>query len=103
MWDGGGGVVFAGDGAYASSGNRVVGNVIGGSRRRPELVSSWGGRIGRGNVAAGNCLLPGLAASERPPEGFAARGNTVVRPATAAAAARCPGRLGRLAGAALGS
>jgi hypothetical protein len=64
MWDNGGGVVFGGDGGSASSGNVVSGNVIAASRQRPELTGSFGGPIGRGNVARHNCLAPGLEAND---------------------------------------
>lgn len=65
MWENGGGVVFGGDGGEASSRNLVESNVMGASRRRPELTSSYGDRIGRRNVARANCLAPGLGPSDR--------------------------------------
>lgn len=64
MWENGGAVIFAGDGPYASDRNVVVGNVMGASRERAELTSSWGGPVGRGNVARANCIAPGLLPSE---------------------------------------
>jgi hypothetical protein len=78
MWDNGGGVVFASDGGTTSTGNVVEHNLIGASRSRAELTSSWGGPVGRGNVARGNCLVPGLAPWDQV-RGFRVSGNRVVR------------------------
>lgn len=75
MWDNGGAVIFAGDENLASNNNTVVDNVMGASKQRPELTSSYGGPIGRGNIARDNCLTPGLLASEG--RGFTATGNRV--------------------------
>lgn len=75
MWDNGGAVIFGGDENLASSHNVVVDNVMGASHLRPELTSSFGGPVGRGNVARDNCLAPGLLASNG--EGFSLSGNKV--------------------------
>lgn len=97
MWDNGGAVIFAGDGDYASNHNIVVDNVMGGSKQRPELTSSFGGPLGRGNLARGNCLVPGLLASEG--EGYRAVANRVASPSQCLAELTEPvlARLGRVA------
>jgi Right handed beta helix region len=78
MWDNGGAVIFAGDEGSASSHNLVEDNVMGGSQERAELTSSFGGPLGRGNVARDNCLAPGLLASEG--DGFVTTDNRVAAP-----------------------
>jgi parallel beta-helix repeat protein len=50
------GATFSGDGGYASSNNKVEGNVISNSRVRWNVESWWGSGVGSGNVARANCL-----------------------------------------------
>lgn len=50
------GVLFAGDGGHASSGNVVWGNIIAFSRVRSNVESNWLGPVGLGNVVTGNCI-----------------------------------------------
>lgn len=76
MWENGGGVIFGGDGGQASSGNVVEHNVIAASRARPEVAGSFGGPLGRRNVARSNCLAPGITAVDVQ-RGFRAAGNRV--------------------------
>ena len=52
----GGGVIFAGEGSLASSRNLVERNVIVNSKKAPDIDTYWGDRIGRRNLARGNCL-----------------------------------------------
>ena len=49
------GVLFAGEGGYASSGNYVYNNVIAFSEVS-NVASSWTGRVGSGNVLTHNCI-----------------------------------------------
>jgi hypothetical protein len=72
----GGGVIFAGNARLASASDLVEANVIAGSRIVPDIVSSWDGPVGRGNVARRNCLQDDLAEAE----GVAARGNVLAGP-----------------------
>lgn len=77
IWDNGGGIVFGGDGSRPSSGNVVEANVIGGSRQRAEITSSFaGGRPGTNNIARSNCLAPGSHPSDAE-YGFRLSGNRV--------------------------
>jgi parallel beta-helix repeat protein len=52
------GLTFSGDYGYASSGNLVTSNVIGGSRVRFDAESYWpaGNPIGTGNLLSRNCV-----------------------------------------------
>jgi len=56
MVDNGAGVIFAGEGAQASSDNLVEHNIITGSKKDAGISSWWGGARGTGNVARDNCL-----------------------------------------------
>lgn len=88
MWENGGAVIFGGEGRQASRDNLVAGNVMGASRTRAELTSSYGEAVGRGNLARGNCLAPGVAAHDRP-FGFRLVANRVASgPACLATASR---------------
>lgn len=57
--DNGGGVIVAGEGDSASSGSRILRNVIVGNGRLGDIATYWGGRVGRRNVARGNCTSGG--------------------------------------------
>lgn len=71
----GGGVIFAGEGSLASSGNLVAHNMIAGSRSDYAISQSWGPRVGQRNVARDNCIS-GRGISDHTP-GFSTRGNVV--------------------------
>jgi hypothetical protein len=91
----GGGVIFGGTGGSASSDNLVADNVISNSRFEYLIQSTWGGRIGTGNVAIDNCLHGGaLGNIELPPVGFRVSGNISADPGYSARA-RHDYRLGR--------
>lgn len=84
--DNGEGVVFAGDGSSASSGNVVAYNIITSTARGYDVSSSWDGPVGRGNVARENCLSGGRErALQRPSRGFSTSHNRLVSPAFVAA------------------
>ncbi len=75
------GVIFSGDGEFASSGNRVVGNLIGDSRLRWNVESYWpDDPIGTDNVVEGNCLWNGSLGEIAEQEGFAANDNRIAEP-----------------------
>jgi hypothetical protein len=76
----GGGVIFAGEGGQASSGNVVERNVIAGSRRDYNLAHYWGGRVGKGNAARDNCLFSAGERNVESPVGFMAARNLVADP-----------------------
>lgn len=80
------GVIFSGAHGFASSGNRVVGNVVAGSLMRHNVESYWpaGNPVGSRNVVSGNCLWGGRQGSLGTQVGFRAFGNTVVNPLFAA-------------------
>lgn len=81
MVDNGGGVIFAGEGRRASSGNVVERNVIAGSTGDFNIAQSWGGAVGTGNVARENCLYDGARGENIERQvGFAATDNTVANP-----------------------
>jgi parallel beta-helix repeat protein len=95
----GGGVIFAGESArgeysrgYASSHNRVAGNVITGARRLGNVDVYWGGPVGTGNVLEDNCLGGGGARSRR---GLKARSNVGGDPGSARCRRALRGRGGR--------
>lgn len=81
--DNGGGVIFGGEGAYASSGNVVERNVIAGSAGDFNLASYWPARVGTGNAARDNCLLAGSGGDVDPDGGFAVDGNAFGDPSFA--------------------
>lgn len=73
----GGGVIFAGQGGLASSGNIVERNVIVNSKHKPGIERYWSGTVGTGNVARGNCLDNNPAGDiVGAGSGFTATGNT---------------------------
>jgi hypothetical protein len=78
--DSGGGVIFAGDGSHASSGNVVTGNVIAGSTRDYNLADYWEGPVGTENVAQDNCLGAGPAGNIEPGTGFTPQDNRETDP-----------------------
>jgi parallel beta-helix repeat protein len=94
------GIAFGGDGATASSGNQVYGNVISDSRVHWNIESQWpGGLVGTGNVVRDNCLWAGgsqpryrasggLVPTGDGPRGFASAGNLIARPRFADQASR---------------
>jgi hypothetical protein len=96
----GGGVIFAGEGGEASSGNVVEHNVIAGSLQDYNLAHYWGGRVGTGNAARENCLFSAGERNVEPPVGFMAARNLVADPGFAAGAYEpaagtpCASRLG---------
>ena len=81
------GVIFAGVGGRASSGNLVEGNVIAASKRGHNVDSYWppGGPVGSGNLVRRNCLFggpdPESGGVVMPMEGFEAAENLVADPA----------------------
>ena len=81
LYRNGGGVIFAGEGDQASSGNLVTRNVIAGSLNTYNLESYWGGAVGDGNTAPKNCLWDGAQGNIAEQVGFSASQNVVARPA----------------------
>jgi putative cofactor-binding repeat protein len=72
------GVIFSGDGAYASEGNLVERNIISASRLRHDVESWWTTRIGTGNQLRRNCVFGGRrGAIQSPAVGFRARANVL--------------------------
>jgi parallel beta-helix repeat protein len=74
-----GSVIFAGEDSSPSSDNTVRYNVLSNPGNGHNLMASWGGAYGSGNLAERNCLWPpgkGLA----PNGGFIARDNVVANP-----------------------
>jgi hypothetical protein len=76
--DNGGGVIVAGEGRKSSSHSLIENNVISHSLRQPNLEVYWGTRVGRDNVARGNCLWDGAMPDDLP--GLARRGNLTANP-----------------------
>jgi hypothetical protein len=77
------GVIFGGDGGYASSGNSVVANIISNSTIRANVESSWpdGGPVGVRNVVSLNCLWNGRAGNiDASAGGFVAHSNIEADP-----------------------
>lgn len=76
------GIIFSGDAGRASSGNRVVRNLIGDSRLRWNVESYWssGEPVGTGNIVEDNCLWNGRMGEIAARVGFTAKGNRVVEP-----------------------
>ena len=81
------GVIFSGNEGYASSGNKVVDNVITWARTRYNIEYWWpaGNPVGTGNLAARNCVWHGAwgdVAEVEPglPRGFEARDNLTANP-----------------------
>ena len=84
MADNGGGVIFAGEGGDASSGNVVEHNVIADSIQDYNVAHYWGGRVGRGNAARDNCLFNPSQLNLEAPVGYVAARNLVADPGFAA-------------------
>jgi hypothetical protein len=77
------GIIFSGTDGYASSGNRVVDNVISNSRLRYNIEHWWpaGNPVGRNNVAARNCLWNGAQGNHTtPPAGYRISATKVADP-----------------------
>jgi chitodextrinase len=75
-----GGVLFGGDGSYASSDNVVEDNVIAYAETY-NITSTWSGPVGSGNVARANCLWAGTMGNVNTSKGgFTAYANTVADP-----------------------
>jgi Right handed beta helix region len=75
-----GGVLFGGDGEFASSGNIVERNVIAYARTY-NVTSTWDGKIGTENVARNNCLWGGGEGNiDNSNGGFVASANVVAPP-----------------------
>jgi hypothetical protein len=77
------GVIFGGDGRYASSGNSVVANIISNSTIRANVESSWadGGPVGVRNVVSLNCLWNGRAGNiDTTAGGFVSHANVETDP-----------------------
>jgi parallel beta-helix repeat protein len=75
------GIIISGDHGFASSGNKIVSNVIAHSGRYN--VDSWwprGNPVGRGNVVSGNCIWAGGEGDFGSRAGFVALRNTVAEP-----------------------
>ncbi len=78
----GSGVIFAGEGDAASTGNVVSQNVVTNSRIRPGIHSWWGKAVGTGNRASSNCVNnPGQTNVDVSLGGFTATGNVIAAPA----------------------
>ncbi len=71
IWGNGEGVIISGDGPYASSGTRIVGNIIASSRVRHNIESYWPGRTGTDNVVGRNCMWGGAQGNIGDIVGFA--------------------------------
>lgn len=76
----GGGVIFAGEAGYASSGNLVAHNVISRSTRTYNVESWWGDAVGSGNLATNNCLWGGAEGDIAETLGFDAVANVLAEP-----------------------
>lgn len=75
------GVTFSGEGSTASSNNLVVDNIISNSKDTANIESYWGGPVGTGNRAEGNCLWNGAEGNINTSQGgFTATNNIVADP-----------------------
>ncbi len=74
------GVTFSGEGSTASSNNVVVNNIISNSKNTTNLESYWGGPVGSGNRAEGNCLWNGARGNIGTQRGFTVSGSVVADP-----------------------
>jgi hypothetical protein len=83
----GGGVIFAGNGLYASADNVVEDNVITGSFADYNVTHYWEKAVGSGNVARDNCISGGRGVMSSP-RGFTASGTVTADPQYVNAAAR---------------
>ena len=82
-----GGIVFGGDGRFASSDNVVEKNVIV-SAATAAITSYWEGRVGTGNLARDNCVWGSRGDDISREWGFTAVGNRVAQPLFASRGAR---------------
>lgn len=74
-----GGVIVSGDGSHASSENTIEYNVIAHAATY-NVLSSWGGETGSGNIARDNCLWDGAQGNLSNGGGLTATGNLVGDP-----------------------
>jgi len=74
------GLIFAGEGALASSNNVVEQNIISNSTIEYNIQAWWGGTVGSGNVARANCLFNGRLGNIGSTTGFTATGNIAADP-----------------------
>lgn len=74
------GVTFSGEGGTASSNNVVVNNIISNSKDTTNLESYWGGPVGSGNRADGNCLWNGAEGNVGTQRGFSVSNNVIADP-----------------------
>ncbi len=74
------GVTFSGEGSTASSNNVVTNNIISNSSNTSNIESYWGGPVGSGNRAEGNCLWNGAKGNIGTQTGFAVSNNLSVDP-----------------------
>ncbi len=74
------GVTFSGEGGTASSNNTVVNNIISNSKDTTNVESYWGGPVGSGNRADGNCLWNGAEGNIGTQRGFAVSNNISADP-----------------------
>jgi hypothetical protein len=74
------GVIISGDDSTASSGNRIVDDVISNSTVRYDVEYSWGSKIGTGNVVEDNCVWHGREGTIERPVGFVSHHNVVADP-----------------------
>jgi len=74
------GLTFSGEGGTASSNNVVVNNIISNSKDTANIESYWGGSVGTGNRAEGNCLWNGAKGNIGQQRGFTLSNNKVANP-----------------------
>ena len=74
------GITFSGEGSTASSNNVVVDNIISNSKDTANVESYWGGPVGSGNRADGNCLWNGAEGNVQNQRGFSVSNNVVADP-----------------------
>jgi hypothetical protein len=73
-----GGLIFGGEGSYASSNNTVEQNII--TYATVNIEYWWGGTIGSGNIARNNCLWAGRSGNISSQVGFTASNNLTADP-----------------------
>jgi Right handed beta helix region len=73
-----GGLIFGGEGSYASSNNTVEQNII--TYATINIEYWWGGTIGSGNIARNNCLWAGRSGNISSQVGFTASNNLTADP-----------------------
>jgi hypothetical protein len=79
MDDNYGGVIVASENDFTSSGNVIERNIISNSGEGRPVKTSWGGPVGIGNVARGNCL-DGSGGTIRADDGLDVGDNVVASP-----------------------